>query len=166
MLLGFGELNLHACTIEFECKVASISNALLIYHTRTARCPYVAILGRHFPFAHQLSPQDSHTLKNMYGFFTFACENPGHWYSSASMRMWYWRTRRLERLPKENFKCRFNVIKSGVLGPGQPQTLLHFQFQFLIGACTCGCLIRALSLGIGFGFGVMRLTWAAGEVKE
>lgn len=76
MLLGFGELNLHACTIEFECKVASISNALLIYHTRTARCPYVAILGRHFPFAHQLSPQDSHTLKNMYGFFTFACENP------------------------------------------------------------------------------------------
>lgn len=41
MLVGFGEFNLHARTIEFECKMATISNALLISssntqaHTRT-----------------------------------------------------------------------------------------------------------------------------------
>jgi len=72
MLLGFGELNLHACTIESECKVASIPNALLIYriHIRTqqtagdkSRCPLVAILGR--------NPPPPYT-GNIHWFFTFA----------------------------------------------------------------------------------------------
>jgi len=74
MLLGFGELNLHACTIESECKVASIPNALLIYriHIRTqqtagdkSRCPLVAILGRN------PSPLPPYT-GSIHWFFTFA----------------------------------------------------------------------------------------------
>lgn len=85
MLLAFGELNLHACTIEFECKVASISNALLIYHiriqrrrhgdkgsnSRTTRCPLAGILGRNIPLLINTTP----FTENMYWFFTFA-ENP------------------------------------------------------------------------------------------